>query len=217
MVKAVDNAANRTVDRAKAVKRGGAVKGGRRAAREQRGGAGGAGSGEYVPSDETWTGTAGDFKAAAILYVFKAYRVLVLWGMLHLVEKVYLQAYTSAVFVEDESKDPPPVTSLAAALFGFELLASVPVALLLLMARRRFGPPGSSFVLDRVLFRAMAVDYVASTVLAIAVGSIVGRVVQNRELFRYGHDGLRGIRAASEIVLGTSILLLAPPYYLLAA
>lgn len=133
---------------------------------------------------------------------------------MYLVEKVYLDRYLNNVFIED--KKPVSLMSYIVVCMAIENFAFLALLLVLYLMMRKFKGPTNSFSIDGPLLMALIVDYVLSTVLIIVIGAAISSVVQDGRLFRYSHDGLRGIRACADILVKVSIIVLLIPLYLLA-
>ena len=74
-------------------------------------------------------------------------------------------------------------------------------------------PP--TFMIDGDFIRALAADYVMSTGILLGVGLALAFGTQNRRLFRYRNDGIRGIRAFSGMLLTAAIVVLGIPWFAL--
>jgi hypothetical protein len=150
-----------------------------------------------------------------IAYIVKTYRIAVLWFVMYLLEKVYLDKYLNAVFLED--KPPVGLLSYILVAMAVESVAFFLLLLVLFLMMRRFKGPTNSFVIDGPLLKALFVDYLLTTGLIVALGAVVASAVQDGNLFRYSHDGLRGIRACADILIKLAIVILLCPLYLVAA
>ena len=146
-----------------------------------------------------------------LAYIVKLFRIFVLWFIMYLVEKVYLDRYLNSVFVED--KCPPSLMTYIVICMSVENIVFLLLLLVLFLTMMKFKGPTNSFFIDMKLLELLLVDYVISTIIIIGVGAAIARVVQDCSLFRYSHDGLRGIRAHAQILVPVSILVLMFPYY----
>lgn len=151
----------------------------------------------------------------AVAYLVKLYRVGVLWFVMYLVEKAYLSTYLTDVYVQ--RKKPVSLVSYVAVCLAVEAVLFFAAMLILYLMMSKFKGPTNSFAIDAPLLRALLVDYAATTALILALGAAVSSVVQDCQLFRYSDDGLRGIRAAADILLQISLLVLAVPFFLFVA
>lgn len=155
-----------------------------------------------------------DAYTAAVAYIVKTYRVAVLWFIMYLVEKVYLDMYLNRVFLQD--KKPVSLLSYIWIVMSFENVAFLLMLLVLFLMMQRFKGPSNSFAIDKDLLTALLVDYALSTVLILSLGAAIANVVQDTRLFRYSHDGLRGIRACGELLAQVSLIILVIPFFLVA-
>lgn len=149
-----------------------------------------------------------------LCYIIKLYRLSVLWIVMYVVEKVYQGQHIMRVYVED--KKPKPLSSYIVLCMFLESVAFFLLFFALFMVMLRYKHPKNTFVIDRVLLTALLVDYVLTTLFIVGVGTVVCSVAQDRQLFRYQHDGLRGIRACASVLFVVSIVALLLPFYLIA-
>jgi len=144
-------------------------------------------------------------------YLVKLYRILSLWMIVYVLERVYLERFITRVYIEDKS--PKGLAAFVVLCAFIELISFLVLFLVLFGAMIKYKTSFNSFIIDRPLLIGVAVDYFVSTLLIINTGAIVASVIQNRDLFNYHHDGLRGIRANAVLVLYLSLLLFAIPFY----
>lgn len=153
-----------------------------------------------------------DEKSIGILCTVKAFRFGVFWLLLYVMDKVYQSKYVERVFVEH--KTPETLRNLPLFVVGLEGVAFAMVFALLLLFERRFKTAKNTFIVDEVLLMQVIVDYVLTTACILIVGMVVARAVTNCGLLRYQHDGLRGIRAATRLMLYLTAILIAVPCFL---
>lgn len=152
-----------------------------------------------------------DLQAAVVLYGLKLVRAMVLWVALYVVEKVYQDSYVQAVLVED--RKPPDLALVVVYAVAVEGSVMLLVLLVLALLKAKYKTPSNTFVIDDRLLVAAAVDYLVSTGAILAIGAALGAAAQNGRLFRYRHDGLRAVRALCNLLLYTSLVVLAVPFY----
>jgi len=158
-----------------------------------------------------------DWKTGTVMYAVKSYRVLVLWMIVFAMEKVFSENYMRRMFVEGSvTGRPPPFTQLVSVCWALEFIALFIPILILVMMYVRYKSTGNSFIIDDATLKGILVDYVLSSLLYVMVGNVIVKQIQDRTLFRYEHDGLRGIRAGAQLFFQSSALILFIPFYSLA-
>jgi hypothetical protein len=148
--------------------------------------------------------------------LFKAYRIFTLWIAVFVIEKVYQQAYVERVFLaEDAEKNtsPPSLGGFVAAVMAVEAVTAG--AFFAVLGLLRAGGTGSAYVVDTPMLAMLFMDYLLSTSVVLAAGALVARTVQDRRLFRYGHDGLRAVRAHAIMTLKLAMVILAIPFFMI--
>jgi len=148
-----------------------------------------------------------------LAYLVKLFRIVSLWFIMYLVEKVYLDKYMNSVYIEDGK--PTGLMSYIVICMSIENISFLALLLVLFLTMLKFKGPTNAFFIDSTILMALLVDYVISTVLIIAIGAAIARVVQDCSLFRYSQDGLRGIRAHASILAPVSMIVILFPYYVL--
>lgn len=156
-----------------------------------------------------------DPHVVVIMYIIKALRLMMLWIGMWVSDKVYQTRYVSAVYIE--RSPPPTMVGMVATALAIESLSIVFVMLVLALLKHQFKQASNSFVIDSGLISLVAGDYILTSALFFAMGAAVAGTAGSRRLFRYGEDGLRGIRAVSLALLGIAVTLvfLLPAFMLM--
>lgn len=152
-----------------------------------------------------------DVQVVALLYVIKLLRSMTLWISLFVVEKVFQDAYMQAVYVNNTK--PPDLTSIMVYAIMLDAVFVFLILTVVVLLRSRFETPNSGFIIDGRFMAIALFDYFATTSLLVALGSLLGNAVQNKRLFRYSHDGMRGIRALCTMLLYMSFIVMALPFF----
>lgn len=152
-------------------------------------------------------GAVVDGTTVAVSTVFKLVRIMILWIALYFVDRAYQAAFLNRVMIED--RPPPPLWSVMAAALAIEAAFALMVIGGLALLRARFKRPDNTFVLDGPVISALLADYLASTVVLLALGTALGAVAQSRRHLRYKEDGMRGIRALCAALLLVSVVVIA--------
>lgn len=155
-----------------------------------------------------------DATVHTLAYFAKLFRFFAMWLAIYLVEKVYLQRYLAEVYLAD--RRPPSLTRFAVWCAAVEALAFLFVLATLYSMYALYKGDDNAFVIDRPLLGALLADWAYSTALFVCGGVIAALVVQNCKLFRYKHDGARGVRALAATLLNLFAVLMAAPFYRLA-
>jgi hypothetical protein len=136
---------------------------------------------------------------------------MVLWIALYLMEKVYQEAYVQQVFVEN--KDPPSLVPLVVYAVAIDVFVMALIFTVLVLVKGMYKTDENAFILDVDLLKVLAMDYAVCTVTIVAMGALLARATQNTALFRYNHDGLRGIRALCNMVLAVGAVIALIPFF----
>lgn len=152
-----------------------------------------------------------DAKTAGVMYAIKAYRVLTLWFITSVMEKVFLENYLRRTFVEHGR--PPDFSQLVTVSWAVEFFALAVPMFILSLLYLRYKAHDNAFVVDSHLLSSVVFDYLLSSALFVSIGLIIARRVQDENLFRYKHDGMRGIRAGTLMFFRASIVVILVPFY----
>ena len=152
--------------------------------------------------------------AVGLLYAVKLWRIMALWVALYVMEKVFQDGYVQRVMAD--RKKPDQLALLVTYALCAELCATLLLLGVLALFMTRFKTARNTYVIDTPLFVLVAVDYVVTTGVLLALGVLVARAVQDPSLYRYRDDGLRGIRAYCTLMLNASVVVLAAPMFAVA-
>lgn len=153
-----------------------------------------------------------DGKTCGILYLIKLYRILALYIVLFVVDKVWQAKYVDDVYVQHGQ--PPSLILLPFAMVAIEGMAFLLVFVVLLVFERRFKNTLNTFVVDETLLWQVLIDYILTTVCIFVVAIIVVTTITNCSILRYKHDGLRGIRVACMLTFSIACIILLQPCFL---
>ena len=153
-----------------------------------------------------------DGKAVTVLVALKLYRIMTLWIVLYVLDKVYQAKYVSAVFVAHRA--PPRLLYLPFVMVAVEGMTFMLAFAVLLVFERRFKRDQNTFIVDETLLWQVMVDYLITTICIFAIGLVVVYAVTNCSVLRYKHDGLRGIRAGTRLIFYLACVIIALPCYL---
>jgi hypothetical protein len=149
--------------------------------------------------------------SATVLYVFKLARVMVLWIALYIMEKVYQESYVQKVYVNGGK--PPELVPLVLYAVLIDAFVMSLVLLIVFLVKGKYKRDDNTFIIDGALVKVLAVDYAVCTAVIVAIVSLLSHAAQNASLFRYSHDGLRGVRAVCTMALAVSAVVSAFPMY----
>jgi hypothetical protein len=151
-------------------------------------------------------GAVKDGVTYGVLTMFKTVRIMVLWIALYFVDRAYQSAYLSRVMVRDEQ--PPSLLTVAAAALAIEAVFALIFIGFVSVLSGRFKNNHNTFALDGPLISALWAQYLQSTIVILALGTLLGRVAQSRKNLRYGEDGMRGIRALCTAIMLVSVVVI---------
>ena len=153
-----------------------------------------------------------DANSLVILYVIKTFRIMSIWTVLYVLDKVYQAQYMQDVYVSH--RPPTSVSLLPVLLVSIEAVAFALLFMILLLFRNRFCVTKNTFIVDEILLRHVLVDYALTTTSIVLIGTAITAIVCGKDTLRFHHDGMRGIRAASQIIFYASIIILLLPMFL---
>jgi hypothetical protein len=118
------------------------------------------------------------------------------------------QIYMEKVLVNNET--PPPLLNFVWMFMFIDVLVNV-LFILVIMLMENFSLFGDDGGKHQIL-QSYAMDYVVSLILLIVLACIVGNTMYNKKYFLYKDDGLRSIRALSEIMFNMSVMIHIIPF-----
>lgn len=151
-----------------------------------------------------------DTRLFVLILLFKAYRMMCIWLVTFILEKLYLHAYLDRVFLKE--LPPPQLDGFVAAALAMEFVTTCAFIAILFMIKSQYTSP---FVIDGPLIFTLCKDYFISSLTILVIGSLLARSIHNDRLFRYKHDGMRGIRAHATMTLKLSFVVIAIPFFLI--
>jgi hypothetical protein len=161
-------------------------------------------------------GSVRDARATSVVLFVSFVRVMVLWILLFVAEKVYQSTYVERALTVAGKVDRSRLPSLWLLMPAVLAVESIVFALLAWLMFSVGGATTTSgrggAVIDRGVMARVASTYAATTLVLAVLGALLGGVVQCRDEFRYHEDGLRGIRALCVMLLAVSaaVILAAP-------
>lgn len=155
-----------------------------------------------------------DWKTVGVMYAIKTYRLLTMWIIVYAVEKVFLENYLRRVYVEHVA--PPDFSLLIWVCWAIEFITFTIPMFVLALLYTRYKAHDNTFVIDGSVMQGLVTDYVLSSTILVSLGLIGAAHVQDRSLFRYDHDGMRGIRAGAQLFFLVSAVVLLVPFYSIA-
>lgn len=158
-----------------------------------------------------------DAPVVMILYIIKLVRFMTLWIALYIADKVFQARYVSDVLFEGAS--PPTLVGLLATALAIEAVALLFIVVIMSLFKNHNKRVNNAYLIDRGLMTLVAGDYIITTAVFFALGIALCATASERKLFRYGEDGLRGIRAVSVALLGMAfvVILLLPAFIIIGA
>jgi len=140
---------------------------------------------------------------------FKIIRMIFSYASLLIAKNFSAQIYMEKVLVNGDN--PPALTNLLFLYIIVEVIMVV-IFLGLLMAVDHSFKLNMLNDEDNLLTTFILPDYIISVMLIISIGSIIGNKMYIKKYFLYKDDGMRAIRAYSEMMLTISILASVVPF-----
>lgn len=139
-----------------------------------------------------------------MIYIgFKLLRIAFSYASLMIAKNFTAQIYMEKVLVNGEN--PPQLSNLLFLSIVFEFLMVV-IFLALLYAVDSQFELNLSNEHSNMFTEYILPDYIISTIMTFAYGSVVANKMYQKKYFLYKDDGLRAIRALSEIMFTTSLI-----------
>lgn len=168
-----------------------------------------------------------DWGSRSFLIAMKLLRWNVFWFAVYVACKAYQDKYVEKVLLGEQdtrtrahepadARPPPDLMSFVIYALALDLGICLLIATIVALVVAKFKAPDNTFILDWPLLQLAGFDYAMSTATLALLGVLLARVVQKPGIFRYREDGLRGIRAFSEVLLFSSAVVIAVPYYAFA-
>lgn len=152
-----------------------------------------------------------DFKIASVMYAVKMYRIFTMWLIVSMLEKVFLENYLERVYIKHSR--PPSFSQLVTVTWAIDAIALIVPFSILYLLYVRYKDVGNSYIIDARIMLLVMIDYLMSSILFVSVGLIILNHIQDKDLFRYEHDGMRAIRAGAVIFFRVILLVVLIPFY----
>jgi len=145
---------------------------------------------------------------AGVVMGFKAIRISLTYLSLAITTNFMTQIYMEKVLVNNET--PPPLLNFVWMFMFIDVLVNV-LFILVIMLMENFSLFGDDGGKHQIL-QSYAMDYAVSLILLVVLACIVGNTMYNKKYFLYKDDGLRSIRALSEIMFNMSVMIHIIPF-----
>jgi len=147
------------------------------------------------------------------LYVLKCIQYGLIVGSIFLTEKIFSNMYMQQVYANNG--DPPNLMTMLgiflAINFGFTLFLTVVMFLLQLIAKTHWEK--RNFIIDMSFIKKFLIDYVCVTLVLTLLLSIICLYMQSKKYFRYKTEGLRAIRALSDMTISIAPIVVIVPFF----
>ena len=142
---------------------------------------------------------------------------LVVYGFiaasLFLSERIFSEMYMKSVYGNGEN--PPDLLKFVGIFLGVNIALTLFLVTILVLLWYIFKNPSNNFIINPHLIKTFLMDFAIIMVLLILFAIIIGMTIQKKKYFRYKTEGLRGVRALKEIMLGVGALISMMPYFAL--
>ena len=138
-----------------------------------------------------------DNNVLAIFAVMKVIKLALSYGALMIATNYTAQIYTEKVYVRQEN--PPKLANMLMLFLGIEILMTVvAVTAVVLMINYASGNEDASMLMS--VGTMFAQDYVLYLISMVVHGIILANIMYSKKYFLYKDDGLRAIRAYSDVL-----------------
>ena len=138
-----------------------------------------------------------DNNVLVIFAVMKVIKLALSYGALMIATNYTAQIYTEKVYVRQEN--PPKLANMLMLFLGIEILMTVvAVTAVALMINYASGNEDSSMLMS--VGTMFAQDYVLYLISMVVHGIILANIMYSKKYFLYKDDGLRAIRAYSDVL-----------------
>jgi hypothetical protein len=149
-----------------------------------------------------------------LMYTLKLLRGLVLGAALVVAQRAYGQLHARVVVGENQAT-PPRLESILFTALAMDAFAQMLVLLVLVLVSFAGKRGDNAFLIDDSFIQLFLTEYFTTTVSIIVLGVVYARVAQKKRYFALHTDGVSGSMAYRDILLGTSLVVNAIPFYLL--
>jgi len=136
---------------------------------------------------------------------FKAIRIALTYLSLTITTNFATQIYMEKVLVNNES--PPPLINFVWLFLFVDVIINIVLVLVMVL----MGKLGALGPLQNI-YSEYLVDYGICMVFTLIFGMITAQVMYNKKYFLYKDDGLRAVRALSEMIFYMSIVINVIPF-----
>lgn len=147
-----------------------------------------------------------DKTVLGVFAVMKVIKLALSYAAITIATNYTSQIYTEKVYVRQEN--PPKLVNMLFLFLGIELLMSVItitcIGLLISFIMGNNEQSGGSIKIEDVAIQ-FSQDYVLYLISMAVQGSIIAQIMYSKKYFLYKDDGLRAIRAFSEILTQMSM------------
>lgn len=146
------------------------------------------------------------------LYVLKFIHFAIFVAALFLTEKLFLEMYMKKVYAENS--DPPSIYKMLGILLLIDIGFTLFLVTILVLLMYIFNSPDKNFIINSDLIITFLLDFGIYMFFVLMISMIIGSIIQMKRYFRYKTEGLRGIRAFKEIILGVAGSLVFIPFFI---
>lgn len=146
-----------------------------------------------------------------MMYILKAVHFAIFVAALFLTEKLFLEMYMKKVYAENS--DPPSLYNMLGILLLIDISFTLFMVTILVLITYIFNKPDNNFIINQELIISFLFDFALYTSFVMLISIIIASIVQLKRYFRYKTEGLRGIRAFKEIILGVAGSLTLIPFF----
>jgi hypothetical protein len=145
-----------------------------------------------------------------MLYLFKLLRLGIQVVCIYVAQKVFQEVYVRRVHAEQ--RDPPPLRNMLIMFLSFDAIIQVVLLMLMLAASFIYKRPGNAFVIDDDFIGMLLTEYIATWVVALAVGWGIAQVMKQKKYFEYKRHGITTSIAYRDMLVAVVVVLAVIPF-----
>lgn len=145
-----------------------------------------------------------DKTVLGVFAVMKVIKLALSFAAITIASNYTSQIYTEKVYVRHEN--PPPLVNMLFLFLGIEILITVvSMTTIGLLVKNMMSPGAAPGVDISMIAVQFAQDYVLYLISMAVHGSIIANIMYSKKFFLYKDDGLRAIRAYTDILTQMSL------------
>ena len=146
-----------------------------------------------------------------VLWFLKALRIGIAAVSIDVATRAYRGVYKRRVHELDQA--PPGPWVFIAMFLALDATIHLLILAVLFTLFKMLKAPDNDFPIDMDLIARWGMDYLACTLMVLAISFGIGYIIQNKRYFRFRHEGDRAIRAFAKMVFYVYVVAVFIPFY----